>query len=81
LDAQGIATIIGASTVFLTSAAGVWQTIVGNRRISKNTEITQKVETLVNSRTDRLEARVDQLVAALEAGDVPIPKKPNRSTP
>lgn len=54
-----------ATLAFLTSIAVFWRTVHLGEAVQKNTEITQKVEILVNSRMSTALAKIAALELAL----------------
>jgi hypothetical protein len=69
LDAQGLATIIGAAALFITSVEGVRQNRIGNKRI-------EKVHEIVNSERTEMKERITQLADVIRESGIKVPPQP-----
>ena len=70
--------------ILLTQGIGLATGIIGyratRRTIRGATAAIGEVHTLVNSRSDRQDSRIDQLTTKLTAAGVAVPAKPNGAT-
>jgi hypothetical protein len=76
IDITGLITAVGAVATAITALVGV---VRGLKQSRQNGDSIAQVHDLVNARSDKQDARIDQLTGTLNEANVSVPDRPEVS--